>query len=271
MDDTNSNFQNFIVQLRRHYPQVLDVAQSLADDYTHSIQQIGNRKGNLEIEASFGKIVYNSTGTKYCNNALPQDVIREIIEVLSTFGGWSSISDWYLVYDYDLGNRKRVRVSYENQTQSISCITKEPLFSRDIGYDEKSTQTWKLRECTTRINTKFEVQNTYTDDKLLEFKNVRISMRKYFVVPSNNIPTISWSLEIIQSWYGTTVADAELKMLRDPPECRFECEIVNLQSTDQLSRIQKILLFSSFLLKIQDLFDIPNTIHSSPLPFFKLL
>jgi len=271
MEDTDTNLHNFIVQLRRHYPQVYDIAQLLSDDYTHSLQQVDTRKGNLEIEASFGTNLYNSLGKKYFNHNLPQGIIREIIEVLGSFGGWSSVSDWFLVYDYDLGNRKRVRVSYENQTQNVSCITKESLVCRDVGYDEINPQTWALRNFITRINTKFEVDDTYTENQLLEFKSVRVSMRKYFTIPSNNLSYISWSIELIQCWYGKTLAEAELNMTQKPPECSFECEIMNLPTTDKLSRIQKLLIFSSLLLKIQDLFDIPNTLHSLNLPSFKLL
>ncbi len=252
------NLRNFQIQLSRHYPHVYGVSQLLADDYTHALTTVG-KDGYLEIEATFGKISYDANGNKRFNHDIPSDIMCEIVNILSSFCGWSSISDWFLVYDYEVGPRKRVRVSYENKTQQITCVHKKPMFRRDVGYREakEDSHEWKLRDFITRINTKFEARFEHPLDELLVFSGVRASLRKYFVTPSSIIPGISWRMELIQTWTGTTLAEVEAKMTTAPPVCSFECEIVNLPQVNTLNQIQKLLLFSSLMLKMQDLLDIP--------------
>ena len=254
--------RNFKIQLHRHYPHVYSVSELLADDYTHAlntIQQSGWKDGYLEIEATFGKISYDTHGNERFNNDIPSVVMHEIVNIMNSFAGWSSISDWFLVYDYEVGSRKRVRVSYENKTQQITCVHKKPMFRRDLGYREGEAETheWKLRDFITRINTKFEERFEHPLDKLLVFSGVRASLRKYFVTPSSILSGISWRMELIQTWTGTTLAEVEEKMTTVPPVCSFECEIVNLPQSNTFNQIQKLLLFSSLILKMQDLLDIP--------------
>ena len=278
----SENLLHFQVQLKRHYPHVYDMAKLLSEDYSLALENIKEKQGYLEVEATFGKISYDAKGAERFNHAIPIDVMREIVNILGAFSGWSSISDWFLVYDYDIGSRKRVRVSYENQAQQISCIQKKLLFRRDVGYREADdgSHEWKLRDFITRINTKFEEKCEYPQDALLAFLGVRVSLRKYFIIPSNNLPGISWRMEVIQTWSGTSLAAVEENMVTQPPICSFECEIINLPQMNTLNSIEKMLLFSSLMLKMQDLLDIPacatevvqtGTLTPTAIPTFRLI
>lgn len=281
---------HFHVQLCRQYPHLYKVVSCLVEEYNNTLQRISEIKssleGELEIEAIFGRLCYTSSGGRHFENALPVDIINKILTILSSFSEWDSISDWFIVYDYYTSDRERIRVSYKNKTQKITRIKKHSLSHKDFAYqhpqktpdDPKCPSSWKLRDYLIRVNMKFEATQPSSEERI-EFTSVKLSVRKYFVLRSSSLPLVSFKFELIQYWIGDTVKEAEQKMKLHPPECTFECEIINLPSEDTLTNAQKSLLFTSLLLKMQDFLDIPTytrLLHSnddSPLdiPTFQLV
>jgi hypothetical protein len=262
---SNQEATHFNVQLYRQYPHVYNVVVCLVQEYNNALKTIEamNKKGELEVEALFGRLCYGES--QYFDNTLPVPVMNKLLTMLSSFGSWDSISDWYIVYDYYTPSSERIRISYENKVQKITSIKKESLSFKDCSYSQdKHPHVWELREYLIRVNMKYEVKSIEVAE-MTEFNSIKISMRKYFVLRSSNLPAISFRFELIQFWIGETTTEAEQKMKNEEPKCTFECEIINLPQTNTLTDSEKSLLFTSLLLKMQDFIDIPfytDLLHS---------
>jgi hypothetical protein len=224
--------------------------KSLVHEYNNVIatQQIGT----IEIEAVFGRLCFGDTHR--FDDTLPICVMNKLLTLLLSFQYWDSVSDWYLVYDYYSTNQSNVTVSYENKVQSVTQITQQTVSSKDCSYCQDSSSPWKLRENLIRVNLNLK-QDCKHIDELTEIQSVKISAKKYFVVRSSSLPSVSFRFELTQYWSGTQLSQAEGSMKQDVPQCTFGCGIINLPS--QLTDSQQFLLFTSLLLKMQDFLDIP--------------
>ena len=258
---THPGVDNFNIQLYRHYPHVYPVVMKLVQEYNNVLKTVGSMEqgaGEVEVEALFGRLCAGAA--QYFNNTLSVDIMNKMLAMLSSFGSWDLISDWYIVYDYYAHDQTRTRVSYEDKVQRITTIRKDSLSFTDCSYSREEhdhvDQSWKLRDYLIRVNMKLESKLPAVEE-MTAFRSVKVSIRKYFVVRSSNLPEISFRFELIQFWTGVTLAEAERNMISHPPRCTFECEIMNLPSVDILSFADKALLFTSLLLKMQDFVDIP--------------
>jgi len=272
---------HFHVQLYRQYPHVYPVVTCLVREYNNALKTIEalDGSGELEVEAIFGRLCYGES--QYFDNTLPVMVINKILTILTSFGSWDSISDWYIVYDYYTTDQDRIRVSYENKMQKITRLTNKSLSFKHCAYSQEkksNSPSWKLRDYLVRVNMKYEVKSADVEE-IVEFKSVKISIRKYFILQSSSIPAISFRFELIQFWTGETLTTAEKNMKTEEPKCTFECEIINLPQKDTLTEAQKALVFTSLLLKMQDFLDIPiytNLLQSNDdtapnIPTFQLM
>lgn len=248
---------HFNVQLFRQYPHLYKSVLCLVREYTaafEKIKQLDLCNGDLEIEAMFGRVYI--TDSRRFDHALPVDIMNKLLTILLSFKEWDGISDWYIVYDYYACDKSRIRVSYENKHQKVTRVKKWSLSHTDFSYKEAKTD-WKLRDYALRVNMKYEQAVENNIEEMVEFTSVKLSTRKYFVCRSKSIPQISFRFELIQYWTGGTVKIAEQKMKTETPLCSLECEIVNIPSQNTFSNVEKSLLFTSLLLKMQDFFDIP--------------
>jgi hypothetical protein len=241
---------NFKIQLRRHYPHLFDIIGSLVDEY-------GQLSGDdLRITATFGSIGMENNSCSF-NDHIPCSAMVDIVELLESFGGWSGVSDWYMRNEYRVGENTLVRVNYENDCQTIRCFKENTLLKREIRYKPSAHLTQ------VRVTTEDDV--TIDHDDVVEFSSAQVSVCKYFLVPSATVSGITWRFSLVQRWSGETIREAEACMLASvPPECCFKCDAIGSPDTNKLTDVQQMLLFSSMLLKIQDLLDIPNYKGNNP-------
>jgi hypothetical protein len=249
------NYKNFRYHFYRTYPQVAAAAESLVTFYNNALSKIPpTANGALEIESLFGRRHYyaNKTHPRF-DNSLTMQIMKQLSSMLESFSEWDSITDWFIVYDYYASKTDRVRVKYVNNVQSVSCIRKHRLSQTDFAYGKDSK--WALRDYLTRVNMKFEEEVPMVG--LVNFKTVKISIRKLFTIASANVNRVSWTFEIVQYWTGNSLADAENAMKTTEPTWSLECEIVNIPSNNTLTEKDKFVMFASLLLKMQDFLDFP--------------
>jgi hypothetical protein len=265
-----ANVNNFYIQLFRQYPQIASSVPCLVNEYEQSLLAIQKLKsdsktGELEVEAMFGKLLFTPSGSKHFQNKLPVEIMNKLMAILFSYTNWNIISDWYVVSDYYTQKKERIRVSYENKQQKVTRVLKHSLSHTDMIYEnvnpeQTSKAIWPLRNHIVRVNMKFEECLANTEE-IVGFDSVKLSLRKYFLLASTSVPAVSYRFELIQFWMGNTVEEAEQKMKSQPPQCAFECEIINLPNDDSLSDTQKSMVFASLLLKMQDFLDIPEFTH----------
>lgn len=240
-----ANLQRFQAFLLRTYPAINGAAKLLAGRYSEVIRQT-LPKGNLEIEAVIGRKNGNSF-----SNAVPQETVAMLISLLDSFDGWVEKTDWTLSYDYYIKKHERVRVTHHKDQRTHDHIIKKSLACDDFNYK----QFGPLGGFCVRVNMKLE-QDVPDNGKVAhEFQSVKISMRRSFVISSVSLPKIKFRLDLGESWFGATVAEAESNRAAKEGVGTVECEILNTPVADILAEQDKYLLFTSLLLKVQDLFD----------------
>jgi len=250
-----SDDENFRFHFHRAHPQITGAAETLVTCFNNALQKIPpTARGNLEIESLFGRRHYytNTTHPRF-DNSLTLPIMRQLTSMLESFSEWDAITDWFIVYDYYASKTDRVRVKYVDSTQTVTCIRKHRLSQTDFAYGTDSK--WSLRDYLTRVNMKFEEELPL--DGLVEFKSVKISLRKMFTVASTNVNNVSWTFEVIQYWTGNSLAEAEKAMRTTAPTWSLECEIVNIPPNNTLTEKEKFVMFASLLLKMQDFLDFP--------------
>jgi hypothetical protein len=240
------------VQLRRLYPQTSGVLSLLDKFMTESFKGLESLS-EVELEASFG--LWDEK-TKSFSHSIPKDFFHNICACLSVAEQYECRSKWFVVYDYDMGNKMRLRVSMENGNRKTELIQKVPLDRVDLLYSCASFPTGRGVNAV-RVNAKLEVRADETD-KIVEFKSVRVSVRMYYTFTSCNFPGLMWKFELIQYWTGGSVSEAEENMRSSEPVYCFECEVVNLTKDCVFSRKDRITLACSLLLKMEDFFRLPS-------------
>lgn len=251
MQGTDEHFQ---VQLCRLYPHIYNVMRRLVQEYDNAFNNITQTKetGIFCISAVFGRLCHGDKAHFDSNLAISE--INTIFTQLNSFDSWDSISDWFLQYEYRVGSNTNVRVSYENKRQVIRTITERKLSAIDCSY-RQANAAQKVSDSLTRICMTWE-QEAAAMSELASFGSVQVSMRKYFVIRSSNMQSVSFRFELIQYWEGETTEEAEKNMRTNIPLCSFRCEAVTNASV-VLSTAEKSVLFVSLLLKMQDFIDIP--------------
>jgi hypothetical protein len=238
--------QRFHAFLLRSYPNIYDATKLLTTRYSEVIQQ--PLKGNLEIEAIIGK--RSATGS--FSNAVPHETVSMLINLLDSFDGWiENTKEWSLSYDYYISKLERVRVTHHKDQRTHDHIVKKPLASDDFVYKAHGP----LGGFCVRVNMKLEQEVRDTGKVAHEFQSVKISMRRAFVINSVSLPKIKFRIELGESWFGATVADAEQSRSANEGVGTVECEIIDTPLIDILADQDKYLLFTSLMLKVQDLFD----------------
>jgi hypothetical protein len=244
--DPIANRQRFHAFLLRSYPGTYDATKLLATRYSEVIRE--PLKGNLEIEAIIGK--KNADGS--FSNAVPQETISMLIHLMDSFDGWlENNKEWSLCYDYYISKHERVRVTHHKDQRTHEHIIKRPLARDDFAYKARGP----LGGFCVRVNMKLEQEVRDTGKVAHEFQSVKISMRRAFVINSVSLPKIKFRIELGESWFGATVADAELSRSANEGVGTVECEIIDTPLMDILADQDKYLLFTSLMLKVQDLFD----------------
>jgi hypothetical protein len=244
--DSLANLKKFHSCLCRTYPAIYDATKLLTEHYAAVIQSPPGR-GNLEIEAIIGRKTPNGS----FSNAVPHETVLALIELLDSFEGWVEKTDWCLIYDYYISKQERVRVTHHSDQRTHEHIIKTSLASDDFVYKKHGP----LGGFGVRVNMKLEQEVHDSGKAAHEFQSVKISMRRAFVVDSANLPKIKFRIELGESWFGDTVAQAEANRSAGAGTGTVECEIVNAPLTDILAEQDKHLLFASLMLKVQDLFD----------------
>jgi hypothetical protein len=244
--DPSANHQRFHAFLLRSYPGIYDATKLLAARYSEVIRQ--PLKGNLEIEAIIGK----KSPQGSFSNAIPHETISMLIHLMDSFDGWvENTKEWSLFYDYYIDKHERVRVTHHKDTRAHEHIVKKPLAADDFAYKAHGP----LGGCCVRVNMKLEQEVRDTGKVAHEFQSVKISMRRAFVINSVSLPKIKFRIELGESWFGATVAEAEQNRSANEGVGTVECEIIDTPLIDILADQDKHLLFASLMLKVQDLFD----------------
>jgi hypothetical protein len=166
--------------------------------------------------------------------------------------------------EYMLGENTHVLVDYENDRQTILCFKEKILIKREIQY--------KPNGHITQVRMK-AVEDVILDDDVVQFSSAQMSICKYFLIQSTTTPGVTWRFYLTQRWSGKTITEAEESMLAQVgPECCVQCEAINTSSPTD---VQQLLLFSSMILKIQDLLDLSvyqkDTKPSTQIPMFTFL
>lgn len=240
----------FKAALCRTYPTISDVVMYMADQYSRIVDS-EEHVGTLEIEAVIGGLDAKGAFT----NHVPQRVVKSLVELLDSFKGWSEVVDWTLIHDHYISNHERVRVVQSKDGRSSDHIIKTSLTSDDFVYKK----TGPLGGRVVRMNMKMEQEIEQDRKVLLAFKSVKISVRRAFVIASSNLPKVKFRIELGEYWVGATVAEAEAKRAAGDGFGTIECEIVNAPTSNTLAAQDKLLLFASLWLKVQDLYDYEPT------------
>lgn len=233
------------------------VINSIDAFLTSSLEGI-TAMSEVELEATFGTEV-NGKFT----HAIPKSFFQDICFCLSVVEKYKCHSDWFIVYDYDLGLRRRMRVSMENGTRAVNVIQKTPLDKIDLRYSRRAGADLSVNAV--RINAKLEIE-AKNKTSVMQFKSVRISLRMYYTFKSSNFASIVWKFEVIQYWTGLTVSEAEKNMREKEPVYCFECEVINLTSECVLTRQKRVVLGCALLMKMEDFFTFPILIKNASSP-----
>ena len=266
---------HFQVQLCRLYPHIYNVMRRLVQEFdnAHKNVELVKETGTFGTTAVFGRLCHGAQPQFDSNIAIPE--MNTIFTLLSSFDAWDSVSDWFLTYDYHIADDTNVRVSYENKRQAIQATTKKKLAVVDCSY-RQANPIPKVGDYLTRICMSFEQEATIIEE-VAAFESVTISMRKYFLIRSSNMQSVSFRFELVQYWKGSSPEEAEHKLKTISPMCFFQCDVLNIPTL--LTQSEKSLLFVSLLLKMQDFIDVPvytrllqsNDKVSTTIPTFELL
>jgi hypothetical protein len=246
---------NFRIQLHRMYPQVAHAAEILVTEYNAILNQLGKLpKGELEIEAFFGKIHYTKGHHRF-DNHISGDIMKELMSMLDGFSAWDQVEEWFMVCDYYLPGGERIRVRDTEYGRHVSTVHKHNLGRKDFSYCNATG--WELRDYITRVNMKLEEEIKDDAVDIKNFTSVKISVRKCFIAVSKNLPRLKFRFEAIQYWTGATLKEAEDAMMFKEPQLSVECEIVNVPRENTMAEKDKFIMFTSLLMKMQDFMDFP--------------
>lgn len=278
MQKNMDQHSNFLIQLHRKYPQLAQAVQLLVKEI-NQIRDLSPNE-NLEVEATFGKLHYTQSNKTQFHNVINEDIMSQIENMLNSFTEWTSVKDWWLIYDYYTESNQRFRVHYESkEDKHVECIQKQPLTKQDFSYasaGQPCNNQTTLRNYLVRVNlkveSKLEKENT---PEITRFNYVRTSVRKSFVIDCKSVSSVQFQFDLIKFWEGKTLEEVETRMKNQPPGLSVECEILNLPKREQFTENQKILVFTSLLLKMQDFLDYPHCYNKveqdsseGPLPIF---
>lgn len=256
LEDDASGHAIFELQLKRAHPQVSRVLNAFDDFLSNALEGVKSLS-EVELEATFGSMVDGKF-----SHSISKTFFQSILTCLSQSKDYEYRSNWFLVYDYDMGDRTRLRVSMENENRKTCLIRKVALRRLDLRYDSRNAAGGAD---TVRINAKLELKEPKTA-KIVEFSSVRISIRLYFTFASSNFPGVLWKMELVQYWVGDTVSKAEESMRTEEPTYCFECEVVNLTSDCVFTRKDRITLACSILLKMEDFIQMPFLLENMSRP-----
>lgn len=256
--------EQFRILLLRQYPQVYPAAAALA--------QRAETFGTIQIEAVFGQL---QIPHQVFDSSLPDEVVSEMLAMLTDFASWESISDWFLVHDYVLADHQSMRVSYQHSTPKATVYQGKPMTCQDLWYgtseDEQEPEQspeWALRERLVRINLR-SVREVETPPNTAAYQTVRISLRKQFQSRSHSVPCANFQFELVQFWDGASVVAIQERMSQgEKPQFTFVTNVLNLPPMNGMSEKDRLLIFTSLLLKIQDFLEFPvckyQTAKASP-------
>lgn len=251
-------YENFRTQLHRSYPQVAKCAEELVLEYNRAVEESPEVPGSLEVEATFGR-----TDGRRFHNGIPPDAAQKLESMLDSSSDWLEKTEWYLVYDYHVDSDTRLRVSYRNPKHRVITLTrKHRLSQRTMQYGTGRCRGWKLRNYLTRVNMKFEEAIKQPSDRLSRYERIRLSVRKSYVIRSKNIPHIRWAYDLIKCWTAPTQKEAHEMMKTEPPSYSVECELCR-DEPSALPEKEKLLAFTSLLLKMQDFLELPLLLTES--------
>jgi len=248
---------NFRINLYRKYPQLAGAVEDLVDAYNTVLSDLESLPdGELEIEAFFGKLHYSKGRSPQFDNNIPDAVVKRLSLMLDGYTEWDEVQDWFLVYDYYLSTKERVRVIFSDEKRTVTTIKKHSLSRKDFSYSENAEESaWELRDFLTRVCMKLEEPRESVP--IAEFDSVKISVRKSYLIRSSNLDKIKFRFDLIQFWTGQTLKEAESSMSTDRPRLTLECEIVNVPRENILAERDKFIMFTGLLIKIQDFLDFP--------------
>jgi hypothetical protein len=239
---------NFKYELFRAYPQIAPAALKLAEQYDLNLREIAEskcRRSSLEIEAVLA--------------GLTRDGFEEVSKLLSSCDRWIGSSSWYMVRDFYGADSNRTRITVRDGKRTVERIRKRRLSTVDLEYSHGGKVVESI-PCRFRVNSKLEepvadAQVAQNAD-IMRYNTVRLSVRKEYRCASRNVNGIGWMYHLIQTWAAGSVEEAERDMKdRSPTSYAVECEITDLPSEDTLTTQEKLTVFTSMLLKVQDLIE----------------
>ena len=244
---------DFKYELFRAYPQIAPAAVTLAGQYDLNLKAIAEetrlQRSTLEIEAVLAD--------------LTREGFEEVCKLFASCDRWIGSSSWYMVRDFYDTHSNRTRITVRDGKRTVERIRKRRLSSVDVEYSHRG-ETVKSIPCRFRVNSKLEEPTTGGAEEkgtaqhanIMHYNTVRLSIRKEYRCASRNVNGIGWMYHLIQTWVAGSVEEAERSMKnRSPDSYAVECEITDLPSEDTLTTQEKLTVFTSMLLKVQDLIE----------------
>jgi hypothetical protein len=186
--------------------------------------------------------------------------------MLQSFDSWESISDTELLVEYlVLTEKNTIKILQCRGNAPAIWLPQEAVVSTRLSYDTTGTADWALRNADVVI-TAFDgpVKVPGVDYARTEILSVlpiecRLVLQKLFRVRSHSVPSASFTCSLKQFWTGKNFVEAQQK-LEDAtiiPSFSFSCDIVHLDHPEHLTIQQRIMLFASLLMKMQDFLEYP--------------
>ena len=250
------------------YPQISDAAQQVQSIIDQWKSETLN--GSFELEARFGR-----WRGQYFESGVSRAFIEKVLELLSSFPQWSTVTEWEETHDYFYH-------SDQNKTKGLIRTTASFQSDDKTGAGRKTIQTHHIRkhvlskfdfqfkthqislpkfQFDIRVNLNFEER--VPDQELPSIVNptsMRIKSRKSFYYKSENFPAAAplWKFDITRSWTAATRSDAEMKQKNGETTFELELECLNPRALMLTPKHNSWYVACSLLMKMRDFIIFAN-------------
>lgn len=273
--------QNFEIQMHRQYPQLFQASQTLAQSFSED-------RGCIRLRASFQD---KETG----ESQIPESTASRLQSLLEQYTSWNSISDLELIlhHHFDpevecvhedrpdagparVGGNGKIHAPTEyprpgevlrtSLTYGSTWSSERPIVTEALEYvGDGPSYDWPLRGRYTVIEalpaertvSRPNLDTTHAVVVAQEFCELRLE--KTFCVRSQSTPSCSFCICVSQWWKDKSLNEIQrsIQLHNKKPQFGFHCEILGIDRPHLMTHRQRMTLFSSLLLKLQDFLDYP--------------
>jgi hypothetical protein len=250
----DKKYHQYVSQLIIRYPGLIHTARELMTLYT-------TNPNTTHISATIGTSGYTPLSF---TSKIPKQIEHGLLDMLQSCKHWEYVSDWCLTYDYIISGTERLQIHYRRTQKNIYHYKIQPTFMKYMTQHENlfqsplQTYNIKLDGC---VRTDLDKVTN-----LQEYKQLQICREKHFIIRSTNLPDISWRYSIRCIWQGTSIMEVEKKMITCCPRYEFVLNVMNLPNQPIFTESQVLILFTSLLLKLRDLYVYPPVLLKPRIP-----